>query len=109
MACTRTLCRLTGVQPPVTQAIEAVGDGRLDRSSLGVVACTGPCSLHLATMKLHPSLTGLHDIVIEAQGNDISGSDAKDFRREVLHDRLSPFWKPLNGSAHLNHARLPGR
>jgi hypothetical protein len=48
-------------------------------------------------------------LVIEAQGNNISGSDTKYLRGEVLHDLFPPFWKPLNGSAYLNHARLPGR
>jgi hypothetical protein len=37
------------------------------------------------------------------------GDDSQDIRRKVLYDLLSPLWKRLNGSSHLNETWSPGR
>jgi len=64
---------------------------------------------HLAAGIAHPSLGRPHTLITHAKGNDTSGCDAQNFRRERLHDRLPPFWQPFNAATNFHHARLPGR
>src|SRR5258708_32696441 len=60
-------------------------------------------------MVVDPSLIRLDDIIMNAQRNNVGGSDAQDVRREIFHDLLSPLSNGLNRTPHLEQARSPGR
>src|SRR5205085_1735494 len=62
---------------------------------------------HLSAVVIDPLLTRLDNIVINAHGNDVGGSNAQDVRREIWIDLLSPFGKSLYRPPHLDEAWFP--
>src|SRR5215471_6679978 len=64
---------------------------------------------HLATRKIHPCLTWLNNVTIQAKGNDTRRGNAQNLWRESLHNLFSALRQPLHRPAYFNHTRFPGR